>query len=142
MNVTDLYFADDIALLANKYQQAQELLRLVETEAAKVSLHLNGSKTKLMSFNQDDPSNVTTISGYKLKEVNNFKYLGGWMRSTEDDMKVRKALAWTVCHKLRKVWTSSIKRSIKVGLFIATVKSVLLYNSNTWTLTKQMEKRL
>ena len=142
VNVTDLCFADDIALLANKYQQAQELLRLVETEAAKVGLHVNGSKTKLMSFNQDEPSNVTTTSGYKLKEVDNFKYLGGWMKSTEDDIKVRKALAWTVCHKLRKVWTSSLKRSIKVGLFIATVESVLLYNSNTWTLTKQMEKRL
>ena len=116
VNVTDLCFADDIALLANRYQQAQELLRLVETEAAKVGLHVNSSKTKLMSFNQDEPSNVTTISGYKLKEVDNFKYLGGWMKSTEDDIKVRKALAWTACHKLRKVWTSSFKRSIKVPI--------------------------
>ena len=51
VNITDLCFADDIALLAKSYQQAQELLRLVETEAAKVGLHVNGSKTKLMSFN-------------------------------------------------------------------------------------------
>ena len=64
------------------------------------------------------------------------------MKSTEDDIKVRKALARTACHKLRKVWASSLKRSIKVRLFIATVESVSLYNSNTWTLTKQMEKRL
>ena len=119
VNVTDLCFANDIALLADNYQQAQEFLRLVETEAAKVGLHVNGSKTKLMSFNQDEPSNVTTISGYKLKEVDNFKYLGCWMKSTEDDIKVRKALAWTACHKLRKMWTSSLKRSIKVHLFIA-----------------------
>ena len=100
------------------------------------------SVTIMMSFNQDEPSNVTTISGYKLKEVDNFKYLGGWMKSTEDNIKVRKALAWTVCPKLRKVWTSSLKRSIKVCLFIGTVESVLLYNSNTWTLMKQMEKRV
>ena len=72
MNITDLCLADDIALLANKYQQAQDLLRLAETEAAKVGLHVNGSKTKLMSFNQDEPSNVTMISGCKLKEVDNF----------------------------------------------------------------------
>ena len=51
------------------------------------------------------------------------------MKSTEDDIKVRKALAWTACHKLRKMWTSSLKRSIKVRLFIATVESVCLYNS-------------
>ena len=72
VNVTDLCLQ---MTLANKYQQAQELLRLVETEAAKVGLHVNGSKTKLISFNQDEPSNVTTISGYELKEVDNFKYL-------------------------------------------------------------------
>ena len=140
VNITNLCFADDIALLANNYQQAQELLRLVETEVAKVGLHVNSSKTKLMSFNQDEPINVTTISGYK--EVDNLKYLGGWMKSTEYDINVRKALAWTACHKLRKVWTSSLKTSIKVRLFIATVESVLLYNSNTWSLTNQMEKRL
>ena len=69
VNITDLCFADDIALLANNYQQAEELLRLVETEAAKVGLHVNVSKTKLMSFNQDEPSNnQSTISGYKLKK--------------------------------------------------------------------------
>ena len=66
VNVTDLCFAVDIALLANNYQQAQELLRLVETEAAKVGLHVNGSKTKLMSFNQDKPINVTTINQRQL----------------------------------------------------------------------------
>ena len=64
------------------------------------------------------------------------------MESTEHDIKVRKALAWSACHKLKKIWTSSLKKSIKVRLFISTVESVLLYNSNTWTLTKQMEKRL
>ena len=64
------------------------------------------------------------------------------MKSSEDDIKVRKALAWVACNKLRKVWTSSLKRSIKVRLFIATVESVLLYNCDTWTLTKQMEKSL
>ena len=142
INVTDLCFADDIALLVNELQQAQELLQLVENEAAKVGLHVNGPKTELMSFNQDMLLSIKTICGHIIKEVENFKYLGGRMKSTEDDIKVRKALAWSACHKLSKVWTSSLKRPIKVRLFIATVESVLLYNCNTWTLTKQMEKSL
>ena len=37
---------------------------------------------------------------------------------------------------------TEVKVKVKVHLFIATVESVLLYNSNTWTSTKQMEKRL
>ena len=44
--VTDLDFADDIALLSNNIQQAQELLQRVETSVAKVGLKMNSSKTK------------------------------------------------------------------------------------------------
>ena len=58
------------------------------------------------------------------------------------DIKIRKALAWSACHKLGKVWKSTLKRNIKIRLFIATVESVLLYGSSTWTLTKTMEKSL
>ena len=55
---------------------------------------------------------------------------------------MRKALAWSACHKLRKVWSSKLRRQIKERLFIATVESVLLYGAETWTLTNTMEKQL
>ena len=141
-HVTDLDFADDIALVTNEIQQAKELLKLVETEAANVGLHVNAKKTEVMMFNQDQPNDMKSISGGKIKEVKNFKYLGGWMESSEKDIQHRKALAWTACHKLKSIWSSSLKKEIKIRLFLCTVESVLLYNSNTWTLTKQMEKSL
>ena len=62
------------------------------------------------------------------------------MSSSEEDMKIRIALAWLACHKLSRIWRSNLKKRLKTRLFIATVESVLLYNANTWTLTKQMEK--
>ena len=37
---------------------------------------------------------------------------------------------------------SKLRRQIKERLFIATVESVLLYGSETWTLTKTMEKQI
>ena len=64
------------------------------------------------------------------------------MRSSEQDIRVRKALAWEACHNLNRVWSSPLKRNIKVRLFLATVESVLLYGSNTWTLTKKLEQQL
>ena len=51
--VTDLNFADDIGLLSNNIQQAQELLQRVETSVAKVGLKMNSSKTKFMSCNSN-----------------------------------------------------------------------------------------
>ena len=64
------------------------------------------------------------------------------MENTDKDFKVRKALAWSACHKLRKIRTSTLSKMIKIRLFIATVESVLLYGSETWTITQTMKKKL
>ena len=62
------------------------------------------------------------------------------MESTDKDIKVRKALAWSACHKLRKIWSSTLSKRITIILFIAAVESVLLYGAETWTITQTMEK--
>ena len=64
------------------------------------------------------------------------------MENTDKDFKVRKALAWSACHKLRKIWTSTLSKRITIRLFIATVESVLLYGAETWTMTQTMKKQL
>ena len=74
--------------------------------------------------------------------LSHFKYLGAWMENTDKDFKVRKALAWSACHKLRKIWTSTLSKRITIRLFIATVESVLLYGAETWTITQTMKKQL
>ena len=143
VNITDLCFADDIALLANEIAHAQELLKRIETEASKVGLVINSKKTEVMNFNQDEDNTIIkTINGDNIKTVENFKYLGAWMKSTESDIKIRKALAWFACHKLRTIWSSTLKKSIKIRLFVSTVESVLLYGSSTWTVTKKLEKQI
>ena len=124
IKITDLLFADDIALLANEIWQAQELLSRVETEAAKVGLHVNAKKTELMAWNHTEPIEIKTISGSILKEVDNFKYLGGWMNSSEKDFNIRKALAWSAYNDLRKIWTSNLNKKIKIRLFRSTVEYV------------------
>lgn len=50
--VTDLDFADDIALISAEIDQAQEMLKRVESDAAGVGLMANANKTKVMSYNQ------------------------------------------------------------------------------------------
>ena len=130
-------------MLSNEIHQAQQLLKEVETEAAKVGLHVNAKKTEYMPHHQDQPHNIIrSISGGEIKQVENFRYLGGWMKNCESDIKIRKALAWAACHKLRSIWSSKLRIPIKIRLFLCTVESVLLYNSETWSLTKQMEKSL
>ena len=138
--ITDLKFADDIALLSDEITKAQELLINVQKEAAEIGLHLNEKKTEYMVFNLCGDTPLKTSDGKKLEKVNDFKYLGAWIGSSEKDIKTRKAQAWKACHKLRNIWNSSLPRTKKISVFRATVESILLYGSSTWTLTKNLEK--
>ncbi len=53
-----------------------------------------------------------------------------------------KAAAWRACSKLTKIWKSSLSKAFKLRMFTATVESVLLYGSETWTLTVKLAKSL
>ncbi len=43
---------------------------------------------------------------------------------------------------LNPIWKSKLPDTIKRDFFRATVESVLVYGSSTWTLTKKLEKKL
>ena len=139
--VTDTDFADDIALISEEIEQAQKLLQSVEIECGKVGLQLNAKKTEIMQYNQGEDE-IYAKNGNAIKVVENFKYLGGWMHSTNKDFEIRKAIAWTACHKMSKLWKSNLSRSLKERLFLSTVESVLLYGSETWTINKTTRKKL
>ena len=141
--LTDLDYADDISLLSDNMQQAQELLTRVEAECAKVGLRLNAKKTEVITYNiPSEHPPLTMTGGTALKEVKDFKYLGAWVNSTEQDLKVRKALAWRALNGMNSVWNSNLPRQIKLSFFYATVESVLLYSSECWTLKPTLEKSL
>jgi len=142
VSIIDLDFADDISLLSDQIQQAQQLLLRVETECNKVGLGLNAIKTEVMTYNIPEHEPLRTASGDILKEVDDFKYLGSWVESTEADIKIRKALAWKALNKMGHIWKSHMSRDVKLSFFIATVESVLLYGCESWTLTSALERSL
>ena len=74
--ITDLDFADDIALMTEELEQAQDFLHRVQENALKIGLHLNSDKTEFMSFNQVQGIVLKTVNNENIKKVNNFKYLG------------------------------------------------------------------
>ena len=140
--LTDLDFADDISLLSNSTSQAQELLSRVEMECNRVGLSLNARKTEVITYNVPDHVPLTTLEGRPLKEVNDFKYLGSWVDSSEHDVCVRKALAWKALHGMKTVWSSNMSGDVKISFFQATVESILLYGCECWTLTPTLQKSL
>ena len=138
---TDFDFADDIGLISDTAAKARGLLLAVESECRKIGLQLNSKKTKVMALNTEDKT-VTTRDGTILEVVQDFKYLGAYIGSTEHDIKVRRALAWSALHSIKRVWKAAFGDEFKRRLFVATVESVLLYGAETWTLTVQQEEAL
>ena len=138
--ITDLDFADDLAIPANTVENAESLLHALEEAAAYVGLYCNASKTEFTS-SASDPT-IKTTEGIPLKHVPDFKYLGSHIMTSAKDFRIRKALAWNACNKLDKLWKSNLPNTIKINFFRSTVEWILLYGSETWTLNSQLHKRL
>ena len=93
-----------------------------------------------MCFNQT--GDISTLDGRSLKLVNKFAYLRSSVSSTENDIDTRLTKAWTAIDKLSIIWKSDLTDRMKRSFFQAAVISILLYGCTTWTLTKQLEKKL
>ena len=59
--ITDVDYANDIAILANTPNQAKTLLHSLEQAAAGIGLHVNAHKTEYMCFNQT--GDISTLDG-------------------------------------------------------------------------------
>ena len=106
-NVTDLIFADDIALFSDQFQQAQDLFRSIEEASAQVGFYqMQKHHVDLGLKTRDD----------EIEPVENFQYMGSWISDSGHDFKIRKASAWIACNKMRKVWTSKMARGTTDGL--------------------------
>ena len=140
--LTDLDFADDISLLSDEIEQAQELLSSVERECKKVGLCINAKKTKALTINISDPRPLHNTDGTALDWVDDFKYLGSWVERTEKDIDVRKALAWQALNGMVRIWKSNLSKDLKVRLFRGKVEARLLYGCEAWSLTETLERSL
>ena len=96
--ITDADYADDIALLTNTPTQAESLLHSLVREAGGIGLHVNADKTEYMCFNQT--GDISPLNGGSLKLVDKFTLLGSSVSSTEKDINMRLAKAWTAIDRL------------------------------------------
>ena len=138
--ITDMDYANDIALIANTSTQAKSWLHSLEWAAGGTGFHINTNKTEYMCFNQR--GDISTLKGGPLKLEDNFTNLGSSISSNENDINTQLAKAWTVIDRLMVIWKSDPTDKIKWSFFQEAVMSILLYGCTTWTLSKRMEKTI
>ena len=113
-----------------------------------VSLHDNSSAwldTQDVSIWDQNPVDyiyIYILNGGSLKLVDKFSYLSSSISSSERDINMNLAMAWTAIYGLSIIWRSDLSDKIKRNFFLAVVVSNLLYGCTKWTLTKRFQKYL
>ncbi|VDO92611.1 unnamed protein product [Schistosoma curassoni] len=141
MQLDDLDFADDLALLSQLQQQMQEK----STNVAAVGLNIHKGKSKILWYNTAC-TNPITIDGEALEVVKTFTYLGSIIEEhggSDADVKARIGEARAAYLQLRNIWSSKqLLTNTKVKIFNTNVKTVLLYGAETWRTTKAIIQKI
>ncbi|VDP43681.1 unnamed protein product [Schistosoma curassoni] len=83
MQLDDLDFADDLALLSQSQQQMQEKMITVAAASAALDLNTHRGKSKILRYNIAC-TNAVTIDGEDLEDVETFTYLAASLMNTVD----------------------------------------------------------
>ena len=143
--INNLRFADDIDLIEENRERRQESLTQLTEAGEKTGLEINISKTKTMvNGRKDTEEEQLSIKNKMIENITELVYLGSLI--TEDnDGRLREELQGQ-----QELW-NSLKRSGETRILArepnlkklkATVMSVVMYASETWTLKKKDRDRL
>ncbi|VDO68801.1 unnamed protein product [Schistosoma margrebowiei] len=145
MQLDDLDFADDLALLSQSQQQMQEKTTSVASASATVGLNIHKGKSRILRYNAAC-TNPITMDGEDSEDVKPFTYLGsiidehGW---SDEDVKARIGKARAAYLQLRNIWNSKqLSTNTKIRIFNTNVKTVLLYGAETWRTTKAIIQKI
>ncbi|VDP60412.1 unnamed protein product [Schistosoma curassoni] len=108
MQLDDLDFADDLALLSQTQQQIQEKTASIAAVSAAVDLNVYTGKSKILRYNTAC-TNPITIDGDDLEDVKSFTYLGSIIDEqggSDADVKARIGNRRTAYLQLQNIWNS------------------------------------
>ena len=142
-----LAYADDIDTVGGSTVKTKEMFVKIEKETRKVGLTINEDKTKYMHVSRgprgDRIRQNITMDTYNFECVSQFQYLGAVITSDNDvssEIKMRIQKGNRCFFAMRDLFKSRLlSKYSKIRIYSAVIKPVILYGSETWTITKQNE---
>ena len=91
--LSDLAYADDIAVLENVLKEAEDLLHRDEEASQSIGrLFLNAGKTKFMRLNPPSDDQMFSLDGSEIRKVDDFLSLSSYTETSHDiDTRIGKA---------------------------------------------------
>ena len=138
------------ALLKNSHDICKEYKIILREEAAKVGLHINWNKTRIIAIDPSSPavnSPVSLNSTTSIEVVKDFTNLGSVIFSNGSllpELQARLSKASSVMGRLnRHLWRKpNISRTTKLRIFNALVGSVIFYGAETWQASAATLKKI
>ena len=91
------------------------LLHSLEKAAGDIGLHVNADKTEYISF--DQKGDISSRIDGSLKLADKLTYPGSSISSTENDISMQPAKAWSAVDRLSIIWKSDVSDKIKRNSF-------------------------
>ncbi|VDP67795.1 unnamed protein product [Schistosoma mattheei] len=114
MQLDDLDFADDLALLPQPQQQMQEKTTNVAAASAAIGLNIHKGKSKIIRYNTEC-NNPITLNREDLEDVKTFTYLSSMIDEhggSDVDVKELIGKKYTIVYSARFIQSGPYQRSL------------------------------
>ena len=142
--LTDLRFADDVALVTSTVEDMEVQLNILNEESKKVGLRIHRGKTKFMT-NSVTTQNIE-IEGIEIEKVEQYKYLGQTIAledRTVNEVQLRIKAGWAVFGKYKEIFQNKeIPICLKRKVFNQCIIPTMTYGCQTWSLTKDIANKM
>jgi hypothetical protein len=136
--ISNLCFVDGTAFLADGQTELHQLISHLHIVSICFGLNISTSKTEFQSVLRKPPKLAITIGGTVLKQMDLLTYLGRViLQDARCEVSIKRRINPTtgVAPSLNTIWESKdISTWTKVRVYRGLVMSVLMYNSETWTI--------
>ena len=143
--ITNFRFADDIVVNAEEEEEAGALIDRLDRTTTRYKIEIGPDKTKVMTNNPNGFQREIKMKGQRLKDVENFKYLGAIISNEGSKPEILSRIAQTTAalSRLKIIWRDkNILLASKVKLMWALILSTFRYACESWTLIAEIERRI
>ena len=127
----------------------EHLVNKVQKAGERLGMKLNVNKTKVMIMNAEDKENIIVnirVDDVKLEQVKRFLYLGQMVTADgrcKEEAKRRIGMAKTTFNKINNIFKDRhLNMATKLRTLRCYIITSLLYGSDTWTMSREIEKRI
>jgi endonuclease/exonuclease/phosphatase family metal-dependent hydrolase len=142
--LSNLRFADDVALLSRSLNELQDMINELQEESEKIGLKANMEKTKII-INSHATKGSIKMRGEELQIVDEVVYLGQQITmksSRSGEIQRRISAGWIAFAKYRKILKSNIPICLKRKIYHGCIEPVITYGSQVWALNKRLVSKL